>query len=129
MDTKNPQNDERNNRDLEIAFYPEKAVKKELLAVPDRHRDRFLNSLALMAKRLPPTCDVKQLHSIDRDIYELIINGKPAWRCIIYTGDPGKIVVMHATDKTTNGSDRQIVNVVKARLKAWRDLKKRSGKA
>lgn len=72
---------------------------------------------------------MKQLGSIDGNIYELIINGRPAWRCIYYTGDSGKIVVMHATEKTTNGSDRQIANVVGERLKAWGDLKKRQGKA
>lgn len=119
MGSKNLQNEEPNSGDREVVYHPDKAVKKELQAVPERHRDRFLTSLSLMAKGLAPTCKVKQLDSIDRDVYELIINGKPAWRCIYYTGDPGKIVVMHATEKTTNGVDRQIANVVGERLKAW----------
>lgn len=129
MENKNPQNEEPNDTDREIEYYPDNAVVKELKAVPERHRDRFLLSLSLLAKGLKPTCDVKQLDSIDRNIYELIINGRPAWRCIYYTGDSGKIVVMHATKKTTNGSDRQIANVVEQRLKAWRGLKKQGGKA
>lgn len=129
MAIKNPQSDKCNDDDREVVYHPEKAVTKELEAVPPKHRDRFLLSLSLLAKGLRPVCNVKQLGSIDGNIYELIINGRPAWRCIYYTGDSGKIVVMHATEKTTNGSDRQIANVVGERLKAWGDLKKRQGKA
>ena len=122
------QNEPRNQQSREIEFSPEKAVDKELLKVPGRHRDRFLASLILMANGEEPTCKKKQLGWIDRDIYELCINGSPAWRCIFYTGEPGKIVVLHATEKTTNGSDRQIANVASERLKAWRSLQSDKGK-
>lgn len=122
------QNEPRDQQPRKIEFSPEKAVDKELLKVPERHRDRFLASLMLMANGEEPTCKKKQLDSIDRDIYELCINGSPAWRCIFYTGESGKIVVLHATDKTTNGSDRQIANVVNERLKAWRSLQTGKGK-
>lgn len=121
-------NDQRNQQPREIEFFPDKRVVKELFQVPERHRDRFLRSLTLMANGQDPTCEKKQLDSIDRDIYELCINGSPAWRCIFYTGESGKIVVLHATDKTTNGSDRQIANVVKTRLKAWRSQQTGKGK-
>ncbi|WP_031310673.1 type II toxin-antitoxin system RelE/ParE family toxin [Stutzerimonas stutzeri] len=122
------QNEPRNQQPREIEFSPENAVDRDLSKIPERHRDRFLVSLMLMAKGEEPTCKKKQLGSIDRDIYELCINGSPAWRCIFYTGEPGKIVVLHATDKTTNGSDRQITNVVSERLKAWRSLQAGKGK-
>lgn len=129
MAKKNLQSEEHNDGDLEVVYYPEKAVEKELQGVPEKHRDRFLVSLSLKSKGLAPTCKVKQLGAIDCDVYELIINGRPAWRCIYYMGEAGKIVVLHATEKTTNGSDRQIANVVSERLKARRGLMKRGGKA
>jgi phage-related protein len=129
MSSKNHPSDERNDSsDLEVVFHPDKAVEKELKAVPERHRDRFNISLALMGKRLAPTCKIKQLHAIDREVYELIINASPgpAWRLIYYVGDKGKIVVLHVTDKTTEGSDRQIAKTAELRLKAWRGTQKQA---
>lgn len=106
---------------LLVDFHPENKVKKEVASVPERHRDRFINSLKLLAIHQDPTCKVKHLaESIEHGVYELIINGSPAWRLIYTTNITGKIVVLHATDKTTNGSDRQIANVVKERLKTLR---------
>lgn len=111
-----------------VDFYPQGAVLKELKKVPERHRDRFINSLTLMSQNLEPTCEVSPLGSLGKGVYELKINNRPAWRCIYYTGISGKIVVLHATEKTTNGSDRQIANVVEKRLKALRDELKADGK-
>lgn len=105
---------------LLIEFHPENAVLKELGAVPERKRDRFLTSLGLLAKHQRPTCKVKPLDSLGHGVYQLVINGSPAWRCIYTTELPGKIVVVHATEKTTNGCDRQIANVVEKRLKTLR---------
>lgn len=113
--------------DLEVVYYPDKAVTKEMADLPDRQRNQFLLDLGLMRKRLNPLCKVTQMHAIDRDVYELGINGRPAYRCIYYTGDRGKIVVLHATKKTTNGVDRQIANVVEQRLKAWKSSTKQKG--
>lgn len=104
----------------EVRFYPEKGTFKEMSKLPERLRDRFLASLLLVAKGQPPTCDVSPLSSQGQGVYELKINGRPAWRCIYYTGQPGQIVVLHVCEKTTNGADRQIANVVGERLKALR---------
>ncbi|KIC79730.1 type II toxin-antitoxin system RelE/ParE family toxin [Pseudomonas sp. C5pp] len=105
---------------LQVEFHPQRA-KKELEKVPERHRERFINSLYLLMNHLEPTCDVKHLgESLGHGTYELIINGSPAWRVIYTTTVTGKIVVLHATEKTTNGSDRQIATVVKERLKSLR---------
>jgi phage-related protein len=105
---------------LKIEFHPQRAFK-ELEKVPERHRERFVNSLYLMMNHLDPACDVKHLgESLGHGTYELIINGSPAWRVIYTTTVKGKIVVLHATEKTTNGSDRQIANVVRERLKTLR---------
>lgn len=116
------------NAPLLIEFHPENAVLKELGSVPERHRDRFITSLGLLSKQEPPTCKVKPLDSLGHSVYELIINGSPAWRCIYTTELTGKIVVLHVTDKTTNGRDRQIANVVEERLKTLRQKVSKEGK-
>lgn len=109
----------RNN--LQISFFPEKAVVKEMKKLPERERDRFLLNLKLKAANEDLTCDSSPLGSLGHGVYELCINGSPAWRCIYYTGLAGQLVVMHVCEKTTNGQDRQIKNVVGKRLKALGD--------
>ncbi|MBD8572618.1 type II toxin-antitoxin system RelE/ParE family toxin [Pseudomonas syringae] len=109
---------ENTRKPLEVSFYPEKAVVKEMKKLPERERDRFLNNLYLKAANEDLTCDSSPLSSLGHGVYELCINGSPAWRCIYYTGLSGKLVVMHVCEKTTNGQDRQIKNVVGKRLKA-----------
>jgi len=105
---------------LLIDFHPEKAVLKEMGSIPEVKRDRFIVSLKQLAVLEKPVCRVKPLDSLGHGVYELIINGSPAWRCIYTTELPGKIVVLHATDKTATGRDRQIANVVEERLKTLR---------
>lgn len=111
---------ENTRKKLQISFYPEKPVIKEMGKVPERDRDRFLINLTLKAANEELTCDSSPLSSVGHGVYELCINGSPAWRCIYYTGLAGKIVVLHVCEKTTNGTDRQIKNVVEKRLKALR---------
>ena len=106
---------------LQISFFPEKAVVKEMKKLPERDRDRFLLNLKLKAANEDLTCDSSPLGSLGHGVYELCINGSPAWRCIYYTGLAGQLVVMHVCEKTTNGQDRQIKNVVGKRLKALGD--------
>jgi phage-related protein len=114
----------------EIDFHPEKAVQRELKDLPEQKRDAFLLSLMMMSKGMEPTCEVGSLDSLGHGVYELKINGKPAWRCIYTTAViPGTIVVLHATKKTTNGCDRQIANVVAERLKTLRDKLKADRKS
>lgn len=103
-----------------IRFFPERPVQKEMQAVPVIRRDRFLASLMLMQNNLEPTCRVSPLHALGSDVYELKENGSPAWRCVYYTGVKGRIYVLHVTEKTTDGVDRQLMSTVEARLKALR---------
>jgi phage-related protein len=104
----------------EVRFYPDKASKKEMQEVPDKVRNQFLTSLSLLRVGEQPVCAVGTLSSLGHGVYELKINGRPAWRCIYYTGLPGQIVVLHTCNKTTNGVDRQLSNVVEKRLSALR---------
>lgn len=125
-DKKRKEEERKPQNDLEVVYYPDKAVRRELQSVPTEKRDRFTTSLYLMQKRLKPVCKVKQLYSIDRDVYELIINGSPAWRLVYYTGDDGKIVVLLVTDKTTEGRDPAIARTVELRLKAYREEQRKA---
>ncbi|KPY81212.1 type II toxin-antitoxin system RelE/ParE family toxin [Pseudomonas syringae pv. tagetis] len=109
---------ENTRKPLNIRFFPEKAVVKEMKKLPDRERDRFLININLKAANEDLTCDSSPLSSLGHGVYELCINGSPAWRCIYYTGVSGQLVVLHVCEKTTNGQDRQIKNVVGKRLKA-----------
>lgn len=111
-------NDGSTSKKLQIRFYPENAVVKEMKKLPERERDRFLVNLQLKAANEELTCVSSPLSSLGHGVYELCINGSPAWRCIYYTGLAGEIVVMHVCEKTTNGPDRQIKNVVGKRLTA-----------
>lgn len=111
-------NDASTSNKLLIRFYPEKAVVKEMSKVPGRQRDRFLLNLQLKAANEELTCGSNPLSSMGHGVYELCINGSPAWRCIYYTGLAGQIVVMHVCEKTSNGPDRQIKNVMDKRLAA-----------
>ncbi|MCS4261073.1 phage-related protein [Pseudomonas protegens] len=104
----------------EVRFYPDKAGKKEMQEVPVKVRNVFLTNLNLLMVGEEPACAFGTLSSLGHGIYELKINGSPAWRCIYYTGLPGQIVVLHTCKKTTNGVDRQLSNVVEKRLAALR---------
>lgn len=117
-----------NDTDAKIEFYPHSAVVKELKAIPKQKRDKFLLDLSMMAKGLPPISKVTYLTGLGNGVFELKINGSPAWRCIYYTKISGKIVVVHVTDKTTNGRDSQIANVVEERLKALKQQDERDNR-
>lgn len=101
-----------------IKSYPEKAVAKEMQKAPERIRDCFITNLYALQHGLPLTCEVAPLSSLGHGVFEFKINGRPGWRCVYYTGQPGLIYVLHVCEKTTNGPDRQMKNVVEKRLKA-----------
>jgi len=125
-DKKRKEEERKPQNDLEVVYYPDKAVRRELQSIPTEKRDCFTVSLNLMSKRLKPACRSTQLHSIDRDVYQLKINGSPAWRLVYYIGDEGKIVVLLATDKTTEGRDPAIARTVELRLKAYREEQRKA---
>lgn len=112
------------NKTKLIEFFPEAAVLKEMKGVPTEIRDSFIQDLNLVARSLDPINPITHLDSLGKGVIELKVNGSPAWRCIYYTKLAGRIVVVHATDKTTEGRDRKIANVVEERLKALKELER-----
>lgn len=107
-------------KDLVVELVPEKAVTKEMGGPPVKDRDAMVASLGLIAKSLPPRLKVKKLESIDKNVFQMRADGTEAWRCIYTTEVSGKIVVLHVCQKTTDGVDSQLKNVVLLRLKALR---------
>lgn len=101
----------------EIVFCP--GAEKELKALPEAHQISFMHNLNLVANGMDPTLAIDHLESAGAGVIELKINGKPAFRCVYYNKLPGQVVVVHATPKTTNGSDPKIMRLVKQRLKAY----------
>lgn len=103
-----------------VKSFPEKAVQKEMQAAPVIKRDRFIASLTLLSNNMEPDSTVSPLGALGPDVYELKENGRPGWRCVYYTGVKGGIYVLHVTEKSTNGVDRQLMATVETRLKALR---------
>lgn len=120
LDKTNASPDTASNTQRIVKPYPLKAVVKEMQRPPTVKRDRFLDSLTLISQYQEPVCTVSPLGALGPDVYELKENGRPGWRCIYYTGVKGRIYVLHVTEKTTNGVDRQLMATVEIRLKALR---------
>lgn len=114
------QNDDCNTRTRfkpkEIVFCPR--AEKELKSLPENHQIAFLQNLSMVAHGMAPTMAIDHLESAGAGVIELKINGRPAFRCVYYNKLPGQVIVVHATVKTTNGSDPKILKLVKQRLKA-----------
>lgn len=101
-------------------------TERELRDLPDLKKDAFQFNLDLICAGLPPELPVKPLDSQGSGVYQLMINGRPAYRCVYYLKVPGEVVVVYAGKKTTNGVDRQLQSTVAERLKAYKaQLKKR----
>lgn len=98
--------------------YANKAARREFDALPEEHRIAFMHSLNLVAYGLPPGLKIDHLESVGSGVIELKINGSPAYRCVYYNKVPGKVIVLHAAVKTTNGPDPKILKTAKKRLKA-----------
>jgi phage-related protein len=101
----------------EIVFCP--GAEKAMKSLPEEHQVSFMHNLDLVASGMDPTMEIDHLESAGAGVIELKINGRPAFRCIYYNKLPGKVVVVHATPKTTNGSDPKILRLVKQRLKTY----------
>lgn len=119
-DKKSDNNDTISNTIRIVKFFPEKAAQKEMQVAPVIKRDRFITSLTLLSNNMEPGSTVSPLGALGPDVYELKENGRPGWRCVYYTGVKGRIYVLHVTEKSTNGVDRQLMATVETRLKALR---------
>lgn len=98
----------------------DKAVRKEMDAVPEKIQDQFLLSLEMARLGLPPALKSEKLKAAGDGVIELKINGSPAYRCMYVLEENGDVLVLHVTKKTTEGQSKQLVNTTSERLKRLR---------
>ncbi|MEA9749394.1 type II toxin-antitoxin system RelE/ParE family toxin [Xanthomonas campestris pv. raphani] len=113
------ENDSRSNpaprvRILDLSI---KAAKRALDDLPATVRNQFFLSLEMARLGVPPVLKHEKLHAAGEGVIELKINGRPAYRCMYVVRKNGDVVVLHATSKTTQGQDKQLIETTKQRLK------------
>ncbi|WJS66062.1 type II toxin-antitoxin system RelE/ParE family toxin (plasmid) [Xanthomonas oryzae pv. oryzae] len=94
-----------------------KAVQRELQDLPAVKRNEFLVNLQMVCQGLPPAMKHEKLQAAGKGVFELKINGSPAYRCMYVERKNGSVVVLHATSKTGQGPDRQLIATTAERLK------------
>ncbi|MEA9773496.1 type II toxin-antitoxin system RelE/ParE family toxin [Xanthomonas campestris pv. raphani] len=94
-----------------------KVQHKELAKFPAKVLNEFLVSLEMLEMGLTPAMEHEKLHAAGKGVIELKRNGRPAYRCMYVIRKSGDVVVLHATRKTTQGQDRQLIATTAERLK------------
>ncbi|MGZ1522136.1 MULTISPECIES: type II toxin-antitoxin system RelE/ParE family toxin [Xanthomonas] len=94
-----------------------KAQQKALAGFPKSIRNEFLLNLEMVERGLVPAMQHEKLQAAGKGVIELKIQGSPAYRCMYVVRKNGDVVVLHATRKTTQGQDRQLVATTAERLK------------
>lgn len=97
-----------------------KPVRKELADLPDSRRDQFLVALENISWGLDPGLNVAHLSTAGKGVLELKINGSPAYRLVYTLKFEGKVVVLAARAKTSEGQDKQLLEVSASRLKSYK---------
>lgn len=98
----------------------DKAVQKEFKDLPEAVRDQFLVALERLRLGLDPGMPIAHLGTVGKGVCELKRNGSPAYRLIYTLKFQGKVVVLAARPKTTNGADKVLQAAAGARLKAYK---------
>lgn len=95
----------------------DRAVQKELERIPEKIRDRFLVSLEMIRCGVEPALAHQKLKGAAAGASELKINGSPAFRCMYAVHKNGDVIVLHVTEKTAQGQDKQLIQTTAARMK------------
>ena len=93
------------------------AAEREYRKLPKDVQQEFGVSLRALQVNTSPFLSIKPLKSIGASVFELIINGSPAYRCVYVVKYLDTVFVLHSFDKTCNGVDRQAMATAKARYK------------
>ena len=91
---------------------------KSLKSLPRNISIEFLVSFDSVINGGISTLPIEHLSAIGPGVFEMKINGRPAFRCVYTTKVSGKVVILHAFKKTTNGPDQANLKTVKDRLKS-----------
>jgi phage-related protein len=92
-------------------------TEKDLLSFPRSVLERFMMDLELLQDGLPPLSKVKPLNGLGKGVFELVKNGRPAYRCV-YMIKGNVIHILHAFSKTSDGTDKKHQDKIKQRYKA-----------
>ncbi|HDS0943446.1 MULTISPECIES: type II toxin-antitoxin system RelE/ParE family toxin [Stenotrophomonas] len=90
---------------------------KDYKDLPAHIHDPFGFALTAVQYDQTPTLRLKHLNVSRGSAIELIINGRPAYRLVYTTKEPGKVHILYAGKKTAQGTDRALIDTVEARLK------------
>ena len=100
------------------------AAKRAFGKLPKDAREDFAKALQDIMDDRKPSMEFKPLNNLGKNIngvIELIINGSPAYRVVYIAKFKGKVHLLHAFTKTTNGVDRRAMEVV---VKRYKDIPK-----
>ena len=95
-----------------------KTAKKEYLELPEEAYEQFKRDITILKRDQRPYLPIEMLTSVGKGVYELKINGSPAYRCVYVAKYKDKLVILGAFTKTTNGSDNAIRTTCQKRHKA-----------
>ena len=87
--------------------------------LPAHIRDPFAVALMAVQYDQTPTLKLKHLNVSRGSAIELIINGRPAYRLVYSTKEPGKVHILYAGKKTAQRTDRALIETVEARLRQF----------
>lgn len=97
--------------------YPvNKQALKALQSLPARIGIQFIQDLSQISLGLKPGLEVSSLEAVGKGVFELKINGRPAHRCVYCRDSKGRVAILHAFAKTTNGVDRANIDTAKKRF-------------
>lgn len=102
---------------MKLFAFVSNAAEREYKALPEEAQDEFGKDLRRIQFGEDPELPIKHLNAIGAGVVELIINGRPAFRCLYVTKYMDTVFVLHSFTKTTNGTDQQAMRVAEQRLK------------
>ncbi|MGR5373057.1 type II toxin-antitoxin system RelE/ParE family toxin [Photobacterium damselae] len=91
--------------------------EKDLAKLPRSVLERFVMDLDLMCDGESPLSKSKPLNGLGKGVFELVKNGRPAYRCV-YTIKNNVIHILHVFSKTSDGTDKKHEETIKLRFKA-----------
>jgi len=93
----------------------EKVIESYLEKQEKKSRTRVIRTI-LMLGRYGPSLGMPYAKKIDRDLWELRISGKEAFR-VFYTAREEEIILLHIFKKKTQKTPRQEIRIARKRLK------------
>lgn len=101
---------------LKFAFV-NAAAEREYKELPSEIQDEFGKDLRRIQFTEETKNPTEPLQGFPVNLFEIKINGSPAFRCVYVTKYFDAVIVLHTFTKTTNGVDKPAMKVTSQRLK------------